>query len=97
LWEKKNFKEFFKKEGEISTMDIRRCLKPSSQIGNHGVLWIPNTRNVFPLLGGNNQGGYNVVPKVQIKKFNRIPSTIELVGKHYYKMWVQFTNPRSLG
>ncbi len=51
-----------------------------AQIGSHGVVWIPSTTNVFPLLG-DNHGGYGVVRKVQIKKFNHIPSTIELVRK----------------
>jgi hypothetical protein len=45
------------------------------------VVWIPSTTNVFPLLGGDNHGGYGVVHKVRIKKFNHIPSTIELAGK----------------
>jgi hypothetical protein len=45
------------------------------------VLWIPNTANVLPLSGGNNHGGYGVVRKVQIKRFDRIPSTIELAKK----------------
>jgi hypothetical protein len=52
-----------------------------TQIGSHGVVWIPSTTNVFPLLGGDNHGGYGVVHKVRIKKFNHIPSTIELAGK----------------
>ncbi len=73
------FKEFFEKEGKISTMDVRRRSNLLPQIGNRSVLWIPNTTNVFPLLGGYNQGGYSVVCKVQIEKFNRIPSTIELL------------------
>jgi hypothetical protein len=29
-----------------------------------GVLWIPSTKNVLPLLGGDNQGGYGVVRKM---------------------------------
>jgi hypothetical protein len=36
---------------------------------------------VFPLLNGNNNGGYGVVCKVRIKRFDHIPSTIELAGK----------------
>ncbi len=43
-----------------------------AQIGNRGVLWIPNTTNVLPLSGGNNQGDYGVVNKVQIKRFDHI-------------------------
>jgi hypothetical protein len=45
------------------------------------VLWIPSTKNVLPLLGGDNQGDYGVVRKVKIEIFNHILSTIELVGK----------------
>jgi hypothetical protein len=52
-----------------------------TQIGSCGVLWVPNMTNVLPLSGGNNQGGYGVVHKVQIKRFNHIPSAIELAGK----------------
>jgi hypothetical protein len=33
-----------------------------------------------------NQGGYDVVHKVQIERLNHIPSTIELVGKHPKQM-----------
>jgi hypothetical protein len=47
-----------------------------AQIGSHGVLWIPSTTNLFPL-----SGGYGVVQKVRIKKFNHILNTIEMVGK----------------
>jgi hypothetical protein len=36
---------------------------------------------VFLVLSQNNQGGYGVVDKVQIKRFIHIPNTIELVGK----------------
>jgi hypothetical protein len=36
---------------------------------------------VFPLLNGNNQGGYGVVHKVQIERFNHIQNTIDLMGK----------------
>ncbi len=51
------------------------------QIRNHGVLWIPSMANVLLLSSGNNQGGYGVVHKVQIERFDHIPNTIELVGK----------------
>ncbi len=37
--------------------------------------------NLFLLLSQNNQGGYGVVDKVQIKRFIHILNTIELVGK----------------
>ncbi len=36
---------------------------------------------MFLVLSQNNQGGYGVVDKVQIKRFIHIPNTIELVGK----------------
>jgi hypothetical protein len=49
-----------------------------AQIGSCGVLWIPN---VFPLLGGDNHGGYGVVHKVQIERFDYIPHKIELAWK----------------
>jgi hypothetical protein len=45
------------------------------------VLWIPSTTNVLPLSGGDNEGGYGVVRKVRIKRFNRISNTIELTKK----------------
>jgi hypothetical protein len=41
--------------------DIKNLL---AQIGSCGVLWIPSTTNVFPLLGGDNYGGYGMVCKV---------------------------------
>jgi hypothetical protein len=47
-----------------------------TQIQSHGVLWIPNIANVLPLLDGDNQGGYGVVHKVRIKRFDHIPNTI---------------------
>jgi hypothetical protein len=37
--------------------------------------------NVLPLLNGYNKGGYGVVCKVQIERFNCIPNTIAFVGK----------------
>jgi hypothetical protein len=52
-----------------------------AQIRNYDVLWIPSTTNVPPLSSGNNQGSYGVVHKVLIKRFDCIPSTIELAGK----------------
>jgi hypothetical protein len=52
-----------------------------AQVRSRGVLWIPSITNVFPLSGGNNEGGYGVVCKVQIKKFDHIPNTIELARK----------------
>jgi hypothetical protein len=70
----KNFKFFFEKEGKFSTMDGRKHLKPLTQIGSCGVLWMPSTTNVFPLLGLDYQGGYGVVHKVGIKRFDHIPN-----------------------
>jgi hypothetical protein len=32
----------------------KKYSKLLAQIGSHGVLWIPNTTNVFLLLGGDN-------------------------------------------
>jgi hypothetical protein len=52
-----------------------------AQIGSCGVLWIPNTTNVLPLLGGDNHGGYGVVHKVRIERFDRIPNMIEFTKK----------------
>jgi hypothetical protein len=52
-----------------------------SQIRSQGVLWIPSTLDVLPLLGMDNQSGYGVVHKVCIQRFDRIPSTIELARK----------------
>ncbi len=45
--------------------------------------------NVFLLLGMNNQGGYGVVCKVWIEKFDHIPNTIELAKKtpKIYDKW----------
>jgi hypothetical protein len=75
------FEELVKEKDKAYTMDGRRCLKPLAQIGNCGVLWILRTINVFPLLSGNNHGGYGVVHKVQIERLNRILGMIELAGK----------------
>jgi hypothetical protein len=58
-----------------------------AQIGSHGVLLIPSTTNVLPLSSGDNQGGYGVVGKVRIEKNDRIPITIELVGKTSLSWW----------
>jgi len=52
-----------------------------AQIGSHGVLWIVSTSNVSLLSNGDNQGGYGVVQKVQIKRFDYIPNTIKLTRK----------------
>jgi hypothetical protein len=57
-----------------------------AQIWSCGVLWIPTMTNVLPLLGGDNQGGYGVVHKVWIERFDHIPNIIELAGKSTPKM-----------
>jgi hypothetical protein len=36
--------------------------------------------NVLPLLSGDNQGGCGVVRKVWTKKFNHIPTLVEILG-----------------
>jgi tetrahydromethanopterin S-methyltransferase subunit E len=36
--------------------------------------------NVLPLLSGDNQGGCGVVRKVWIKKFDHIPTLVEILG-----------------
>ncbi len=85
LWEKiswwaKFLKNFLKKVRQAPWMEegVQNLL---AQIGSRGVLWIPSTTNVPPLLSGNNQGSYDVVLKVLIERFDCIPNTIELVGK----------------
>jgi hypothetical protein len=52
-----------------------------AQIGSRGVIWIPSITNVFTLSNGDNKGGYGVVCKVRIERFNHIPTMIELAGK----------------
>ncbi len=47
-----------------------------TQIGSYGVLQIPSTTNVLPLLGG-----YGVVCNMRIERFNHIPNMLEFVGK----------------
>jgi hypothetical protein len=69
LWEKvslwaKFSKNWLKKKVRFAAWmekDIKNLL---AQIGSCGVLWIPSTTNVFPLLGGDNYGGYGMVCKV---------------------------------
>jgi hypothetical protein len=74
-------KNFLKKKAKLTPWMSKKALKTFAQIGSHGILWIPSTTNVLPLLGGNNQGGYGVVRKVQTKRFDYISSTIALAGK----------------
>jgi hypothetical protein len=52
-----------------------------SQIESQNILWIPSTTDVLPLLNMDNQGGYGVVHKVCIQRFDPIPNTIELARK----------------
>ncbi len=80
-WWAKFLKHWLKKKVRLAPWMEEDTQNLLAQIGSRGVLWILNTTNVFPLLGGDDQGGYGVVHKVQIKIFNRIPSMIELVGK----------------
>jgi hypothetical protein len=54
-----------------------------SQIGSQGILWIPSIMGVLHLLSMDNQGGYGVVCKVCIQRFNHIPNTFELVRKTF--------------
>jgi hypothetical protein len=86
LWEKiswwaKFSKNWSKKKAKLTPWMEEGIQNFMAQIGSSGVLWIPSTKNVLPFLGGDNHGGYSVVHKVQIKRFNHILSTIELVGK----------------
>jgi len=74
-------KEFFKKRAKLAPWMEETIWNLFAQIGSHVILWIPSMANVFPLLNGNNHGGYGVVHKVWIERFDYIPNTIELVGK----------------
>ncbi len=82
LWEKIScWAKFLKKGARLAPWMEKGTKNLLTQIGNHGVLWIPSIANVLPLLGGDNKGGYGVMHKVQIEIFNCIPSTIELTRK----------------
>jgi hypothetical protein len=72
---------FFENEGVVATLDGRKGSKLLSQTWSQNFLWIPSITNVQALSSGDNQGGYDVMCKVQIERFNYIPNTIELVGK----------------
>ncbi len=74
-------KELVKEKGKACTMDGRMRSKPSSPNWKSWCVMIPSTTNVFSWLSGDNQGGYGVVRKVLIERFNYIPSMIELAGK----------------
>jgi hypothetical protein len=69
-------KDVFKEKVETSTWMEENTQNLFALIKRSGVLWIPSIANVFPLLDGDNYGN-----KVQIKRFDHIPNTIELVGK----------------
>jgi hypothetical protein len=74
-------KELVEEKGEVTPWMEEGTWNLLTQIGSHGVLWIPRIANVFSLSSGDNHGGYGVVCKVRIKIFNHIPSTIKLAGK----------------
>jgi len=63
-WWAKFFKNWLKKMVRLAPWMEKGIQNLLAQIGNDGVLWIPSTTNVFPLLGGDNKGGYGVVHKV---------------------------------
>ncbi len=91
LWENNSWwvkisKNWLKKKAKLAPWMEQGAWNLLAQIWTPGVLWIPSTTNVFPLLGGDNQGGYGVVHKVQIKRFDHIPNTIELEGEITPKM-----------
>jgi hypothetical protein len=71
---------FLKKKARLAPWMEEGVQNLLAQIGSC-VLWIPSITNVLPLLGGDNKGGYGVVRKVQIKRFNCIPNMIELARK----------------
>ncbi len=73
LWWAKFLKNWLKKKTRLAPWTEEGIQNLLVQIGSCGVLWIPSTTNVLPLLGGDNQGGYGVVCKVWIERFNRIP------------------------
>ncbi len=86
LWEKiswwaKFLKHWSNKKARLAPWMEEGAWNFLAQIGNYGVLWIPSTTNVLPLLDGNNKSGYGMMHKVWIKKLNRIPSMIELARK----------------
>jgi hypothetical protein len=62
--------EFVEEKGEACTMDGRRCSKPSR----------PNWK---PWCVMDSKHNNCVMHKVQIERFDRIPSMIELVGKTF--------------
>jgi hypothetical protein len=48
------FKDFFEKNAILAPWMEEGAWNLFTQIGSHGILWIPNMTNVLPLLGGNN-------------------------------------------
>ncbi len=85
-WRAKFNKNFLKKKPWLAQRMQEHAWNLLSQIGSLGVLWIPSITNVLPLFGMDNQGGYDVVHKVQIERLNHIPNTIVLGGKHPKQM-----------
>jgi hypothetical protein len=63
-WCAKFLKNWLKKMVRLAPWMEKGIQNLLTQIGNHGVFWIPNTTNVFPLLSGDNKSGYGVVHKV---------------------------------
>jgi hypothetical protein len=59
LWEKisqssQNFEKLVEKKVKLAPWMEEGTRNLLAQIGSYGVLWILNTTNVFPLLGGDN-------------------------------------------
>jgi len=63
-WWAKFLKNWLKKKTRITPWIEEGVQNLLAQIANYGVLWIPSIANVFPLSGGDNQGGYGVMHKV---------------------------------
>ncbi len=75
------FDALVKKESKACTMDGRRRLKPSSPNWKPWCVMDSKHNKCAPIVSGNNKDGYGVVHEVQIERFDRIPSTIELARK----------------
>jgi hypothetical protein len=72
LWEKISWwarflKNWLKKKVRLAPWMEEGTQNLLTQIGSHGVLWIPTTTNVLPLSSGGNQGGYGVMHKCESK------------------------------
>jgi hypothetical protein len=77
-WRAKFTKNFSQKKLSLTPWMEEGAWNLFTKITSYGVLWIPSMANVFLLLGGDIQGGYGVVHKMWIKRFNHIRNTIEL-------------------